>query len=271
MFRHHPRGFTPLSTPTESETSESKTPTRACVALYAVANDQVDPVNRDEYLTRHIRYLEELHQAGQVLLAGSFTDLDNTLDGFALFATPDKDEVQRLVDADPAVGPMLNVTVRNWTALIGAERFPRPGEPGREKVEQTIHRLFVAGVTARDPKAYFDRTYHPSVTIHEAPSLPYGGDYHGLEGAAEHALAFTRTWDGLQSAEQRNMTPRIVATDSEAFVIWTLRGQRPNDAAVTEFPALSHYQFQEGRVIESRMYLFDSAAVNTFVRKPGNQ
>jgi len=36
---------------------------------------------------------------------------------------------------------------------------------------------------------------------------------------------------------------------------------------VTEFPALSHYQFQEGRVIESRMYLFDSAAVNTFVRK----
>ena len=36
---------------------------------------------------------------------------------------------------------------------------------------------------------------------------------------------------------------------------------------MTEFPALSHYQFQEGRVIESRMYLFDSAAVNTFVRK----
>jgi len=271
MFRHHPRGFTPLSTPTESETSESKTPTRACVALYAVANDQVDPVNRDEYLTRHIRYLEELHQAGQVLLAGSFTDLDNTLDGFALFATPDKDEVQRLVDADPAVGPMLNVTVHSWTALVGAERLPRPGEPGREKVEQTIHRLFVAGVTARDPEAYFHRTYHPSVTIHEAPSLPYGGDYHGLEGAAEHALAFTRTWDGLQSAEQRDMTPRIVAADSEAFVIWTLRGQRPNDAAVTEFPALSHYQFQEGRVIESRMYLFDSAAVNTFVRKPGNQ
>ena len=63
-----------MSTPTESETSESKTRTRACVALYAVASDQVDPVNRDEYLARHIRYLEELHQAGQVLLGGSFTD-----------------------------------------------------------------------------------------------------------------------------------------------------------------------------------------------------
>jgi uncharacterized protein YciI len=260
-----------MSTPTESETSESETCTRAYVALYAVVNDHVDPVDRDEYFARHVRYLEDLDQAGHVLLAGSFTDLGNTLDGFALFATPDEDEVQKLVDADPAVGPILNVTVHSWTALVGAERLPRPGEPGRDKVQQTIHRLFVAGVMARDPKAYFDRTYHPSVAIHEAPSLPYGGDYHGLEGAAEHALAFTRTWDGLQSAEQRDMTPRIVATDSEAFVIWTLRGQRPNDAAVTEFPALSHYQFQEGRVIESRMYLFDSAAVNTFVRKRGNQ
>ena len=45
-----------MSTPTESERSESKTRPRACVALYAVVNDQVDPVDRDEYLTRHIRY-----------------------------------------------------------------------------------------------------------------------------------------------------------------------------------------------------------------------
>jgi hypothetical protein len=67
------------------------------------------------------------------------------------------------------------------------------------------------------------------------------------------------------------MTPRIVATDSEAFVIWTLRGQRPDDALATEFPALSHYQFHEGRVIESRMYLFDSAAVNTFLRESADQ
>jgi hypothetical protein len=80
-----------MSTPTESERSESKTRPHAYVALYAVVNDQVDPVDRDECLTRHIRYLEELHQAGQVLLGGSFTDLGNTLDGFALFATPDED------------------------------------------------------------------------------------------------------------------------------------------------------------------------------------
>jgi hypothetical protein len=89
---------------------------------------------------------------------------------------------QKLVDADPAVGPMLKVPVRSWTTLLGAGRSPGLGEPGREHVERTLHRLFVAGVTARDPEAYFDRTYHPDVTIHEAPTLPYGGDYHALEG-----------------------------------------------------------------------------------------
>ena len=255
-----------VSTPTTSDTSGSKTHTCACVALYAVVNDRIDPTDRDEYLDQHIRYLEELHEAGHVLLAGSFTDMGPALDGFVLFASSDKEEVQNLANADPAVGPMLGVTVRSWTAVLGAERLPRPDEPGRAHVEQTIHRLFVEGVTARDPEAYFDRTYHPGVTIHEAPSLPYGGVYRGLEGAAEHALAFTRTWDRLQSAEQRDMTPRIVATDSEAFVIWTLRGQQPEDALIRDFPALGHYQFHEGRVIESRMYLFDSAAVSTFLR-----
>lgn len=57
MFPHRPRG------------SESETRTRAYVALYAVVNDHVDSFDRDEYLARHIRYLEELHQAGHVLLA----------------------------------------------------------------------------------------------------------------------------------------------------------------------------------------------------------
>ena len=67
------------------------------------------------------------------------------------------------------------------------------------------------------------------------------------------------------------MTPRIVATDSEAFVIWTLRGQQPDDALVRAFPALSHYRFHEGRVIESRLYLFDSAAVSAFLRDDEDQ
>ena len=87
------------------------------MALYALVNDRIDPADRDEYLAQHIGYLGELHEAGQVLLAGPFTDMGTALNGFALFASTDQEEVQHLADADPAVGTLLSVTVHSWTAL----------------------------------------------------------------------------------------------------------------------------------------------------------
>ena len=250
---------------TDPDAQRARTQSETCVAVYAAAADPVDRVARDSLWVRHLAYLDQLHQAGRVLLAGPFDQAVDDLEGFAVFASCNQQEVERLVAVDPAVGPLLRATVRGWDPLFGAERLPSPADAGQAQVEQTIHRLFVEGVTARNPEAYFDRSYHPAVIIHEAPSLPYGGEYRGLDGAAEHALAFTRAWNGLQSAELRDMSPRIVATDSEAFVVWTLRGQRPSDPGVTEFPAISHYRFRDGRVIESRMFLFDTAAVAAFL------
>jgi hypothetical protein len=56
------------------------------------------------------------------------------------------------------------------------------GDPGRVAVEETIHRFFVDGVSARDAQAYFDRTYH-----------------------ARHAARFTRIWGRWQTDEQRQL------------------------------------------------------------------
>src|SRR5829696_5730384 len=113
--------------------------------------------------------------------------------------------------------------------------------------------------------AYFDRTYHDDICIHEAPSLRYGGDYYGLEGAVRHAVAYTQSWDRWQTSEQRQLHPRIIATDNEAVVLWTLRVQRPGDPGESNFPAISHYRFRDGRVIESRMFFYDTVAVLDFL------
>ncbi len=253
---------------TQLDALDRHSPTRSSVALYTAGTTPIDPARKEELLGQHLSYLDQLHQAGELLLAGPLsasTDSTDRLAGFAVFVSPDVAEVEKLVLGDPAVGSLLTVTVRRWTPLLGAERLPAPGDTGRAVIEDTIHRLFVEGVSARDATAYFDRTYHPDVVIREAPSLPYGGEYHGLLGAAEHAVGFTETWDRLQVAQQRDLDPRIVATDSEAFVVWTLRGQRPGDPEVSEFPAVSHYRFQAGRVIESRMCLFDTVAVGEFL------
>jgi uncharacterized protein len=64
---------------------------------------------------------------------------------------------------------------------------------------ETVKRLFDA--VARRDRAGLLEAYHPEIVIHEAPSLPYGGDYHGHEGAISHVQAFYRTWEGLKPRE----------------------------------------------------------------------
>jgi uncharacterized protein YciI len=241
----------------------------ACVALYTAGPEPTDPTERSKLWHQHLDHLSGLHEDGLLLFAGPFGDAPNGPEGFAVFPCSDLRAVESFVQADPAVGQLLTTTVRPWTPVLGLERLPRQGEPGIVIVEKTVRRLFVDGVAKRDAEAYFDRTYHPGVTIHEAPSLPYGGEYHGLKAAGEHALAFIRTFDALQGEAQRDMSPRIIATDSEAFVVWTLRAQRPGDPEPSEFPALSHYRFEDDRIIEARMCLFDTAAVVKFLQEKG--
>ena len=56
----------------------------------------------------------------------------------------------------------------------------------QENVE-TIRGLF-RGVEERDLEAYL-AVGHPEVVIREPDSLPYGGEYRGLDGLRRHATA----------------------------------------------------------------------------------
>lgn len=118
------------------------------------------------------------------------------------------------------------------------------------EVLDVVVRLFRA-VEESDAAGYFDRTYHRDIVIHEAPSLPYGGVYQGLDGAAEHALAFMGTWAPHRGPGEESMDAVIDAVPEHAYVRWTLR------VAGRGFPFLSHYRFRDGLIVESRMYPFD--------------
>jgi hypothetical protein len=75
-----------------------------------------------------------------------------------------------------------------------------------------MRRLFEAVETRGDPEDFAARwaayveMYDPDVVIHEAPSLPYGGDYSGDDAVARHAQAFKAAWQGLQSINDRAAT-----------------------------------------------------------------
>src|SRR5918994_6849543 len=60
-----------------------------------------------------------------------------------------------------------------------------------------VRQLFEAVETRGDPEDFAARwaayvtMYDPDIVIHEAPRLPYGGDYSGDDAVARHAQAFS--------------------------------------------------------------------------------
>ncbi len=92
------------------------------------------------------------------------------------------------------------------------------GESSSQQKLEAVGRLFEA-VVQRDEAALLE-AYHPEVVIHDAPSLPYGGDYHGQEGAIHHVRGFYQTWDTLRRGElleeaQQAHPPIILDTKGE--------------------------------------------------------
>src|SRR5215475_11479152 len=128
----------------------------------------------------------------------------------------------------------------------------------------TVRKLFEA-VARRDPGEYF-AAYHPDIRINEAPSLPYGGVYKGLEGVLRHAERFRATWDRYQPEDRRELEPEFLAAGDRIIVLWRLRALGANGDSV-DLPAVSMYRLQDGKIIESRMYHFDTVALVRFLAR----
>jgi uncharacterized protein len=130
----------------------------------------------------------------------------------------------------------------------------------------TVRKLFEA-VARRDPGEYFV-AYHPDILISVAPSLPYGGDYKGLEGVLRHAERFRATWDRYQPEGRRELEPEFLAAGDRVFVLWRLRALGADGDSV-DLPAVSIYRLQDGKIIESRMFNFDTVALARFLDRAG--
>lgn len=123
-------------------------------------------------------------------------------------------------------------------------------------------RLFAA-VEERDGDAVLD-AYATDVVIREAPSLPYGGVYHGHDGALRHALAYTATWDHLQSVEDRKLQPQIRGCDDRVVVTWRQKATA-SDGRHLDVPVVDLIGLRDGKVASLEMFPQDTAAVLDFL------
>ena len=147
-------------------------------------------------------------------------------------------------------------------------------QPTDETVQRnltTVQEMFKVVGSRRDAvdfearMAAYVNFYNDRVVIHESPSLPYGGEYVGVPGIAAHAQGYGAAWAPFQDTELQDLKPTFVADGDKVVVLWRQRGRDPNSGKSFDMPAASVYTMKDGRVLESRMFHFDVAAVNAFL------
>jgi ketosteroid isomerase-like protein len=102
--------------------------------------------------------------------------------------------------------------------------------------------------------------FHPDVVIHEPASLPYAGDWHGLEGVSALMRRMGETWsdmsvDGLE----------IAGTARRAFLGCRLRLVARATGVTIQQPFAEWLRFEDGRLIEGTPFYFDTAELATAV------
>lgn len=221
---------------------------------------------RAQALGPHRAYMQALFEQGRLLAAGPF--LDDT-GGIALVRVANADEAHRILEADPAVATGVFVgEARPWAALFDWTHTLEARLAAHEDAErnaEAVRRLFRA-VECRDPEGLW-RGYDGSIAIHEVPSLPYGGEYRGPDGVQRHTLGYLDAWEELQGDAERRFDPEVIAAGDRVAVLYRQRGRNPVTDETFDGPAVAVYRLANGRVVDSRMFHFDTAAVSAFLRR----
>ena len=129
----------------------------------------------------------------------------------------------------------------------------------KENVE-VIKELFEA-VERRDAAGVLG-VYDENVVIRESSSLPYGGEFQGLEGALKHAQGYTKIWDDLQTPVERKTDAKFLDAGDYVVVLWRQRAVKKDQNL--NLSAASVYKMREGKIVESEMFQ-DTAAILEFL------
>jgi ketosteroid isomerase-like protein/uncharacterized protein YciI len=218
----------------------------------------------EQNLGPHRAYIAELFARGQVLFGGAF--LDDAGGEFGVVRAQSRDEASALLAADPAIteGVLIGV-VHRWHAIFDEGEDLRAAVSQVRTNKRAVKALFEA-VDRRDHEGV-RAGYNENITIQEAASLPYGGNYRGLEGALRHGRGFRAAWDRFQPHEARGLDPRIIADGDHVVVLWRHKVENAETGDSLELPAVSVYRMENAKIADSRMFHFDTAALLRFLER----
>ena len=105
----------------------------------------------------------------------------------------------------------------------------------------------------------------PEVVIREPDSLPYGGEYRGLDGLRRHAAGWMRTWAALQPGNERKLDATFIDAGDHVVACWRLKARAPDGDETLDLPMLGVYELSDGKLVGAQMFYSDTAAVLRFL------
>ncbi|MGQ4878971.1 nuclear transport factor 2 family protein [Billgrantia sp. LNSP4103-1] len=104
--------------------------------------------------------------------------------------------------------------------------------------------------------------FHPDVVVHEPTSLPYSGDWKGLQGIAELIQQMSNVFSNF-SVEDLS----CAGSPTKLYVSCTLHMRaRASGISITQ-PFSEILRFDNGLLIEGTPFYFDTAEIDTILNK----
>jgi ketosteroid isomerase-like protein len=133
-------------------------------------------------------------------------------------------------------------------------------EPGRRSAVELLDRMFEVELrflqSATADLALLATAFHPDVVVHEPQSLPYAGDWKGLEGVGALFRRMREVWSNL------SVEGLEAARDGDTvFMTCTLHlTARQSGNRITQ-PFAEVLRFKESRLVEGTPFYHDTAQI----------
>jgi len=97
------------------------------------------------------------------------------------------------------------------------------------------------------------RLLHPQIRLIEAPSLPYGGDFHGIEGLLQVLNSLFASWKDC-AVEMK----QVVADGDTAVGLIEIRGVGAKSGIPFEMSVAEVFRVRDGLIVEIKPFYFDT-------------
>ncbi|MEM6430941.1 MAG: nuclear transport factor 2 family protein [Deinococcota bacterium] len=99
-------------------------------------------------------------------------------------------------------------------------------------------------------------------TLHQAPSLPYGGEYQGVDGIKTFFQLFFDVWERFSSQRVR-----YVDVDNHSVLALSQISATTTTGVDLDMPMAQVFHVKDGKLLEARPFYWDTAAIVQAVGK----